>query len=181
MRALVIKAGYPQEAFTNSLRIADSIEDYGFKLGKHMIPLFRDRYGVQWESGRSHEKLVMACMAGAERLGLFEGPNASKYLERLNMELGTIGDKNFSSYFLIIADIINYIRTLDTIPPLAHLFVTLWASLPWIRKSGKYRSTGSLILADTICQTSTLTSVKSTEKLSLTISSERMARITLHR
>ena len=114
MAEVVVGAGYPEECYLNSEVIANTVQDYGFKLGKHMIPLFRDRHGVQWESDRSHNKLYMACMDGMERLGL---SGIKKYDDRLKMELDTIEAKNFSSYFLIIADIINFIRTLDTIPP----------------------------------------------------------------
>jgi DNA polymerase-3 subunit alpha len=114
MARLIARAGYPEDAYLNSLHIAKKIEDYGFKLGKHMIPLFRDRQGVQWNAEDSHQKLVMACMNGMAKLGL---TGQDKYDKRLEMELETIEKKHFSSYFLIIADIINFIRTLDTIPP----------------------------------------------------------------
>jgi DNA polymerase-3 subunit alpha len=107
MLEVVQRSGYPLECLENSVQIANKIEDYGFKLGKWQVPKFKDTKGLQWNSEDSHEKLVMMCWEGMERLGLSDKQD---YIDRLNFELDMMERKNFSSYFLIIADIIRYIR-----------------------------------------------------------------------
>lgn len=106
MLQTVRKAGYPEEVFHNTGTIAGKIEDYGFKLGKHMVPKFRDQNKKQWESDESHDKLVMAAWDGLAKRGMADKP---EYTERLEFELDMMKRKNFSSYFLIIADVIRFI------------------------------------------------------------------------
>lgn len=100
-------SGFPEECMANAGSIADKIQDYGFKLGAWQVPKFRDRKGVQWNSQDSHEKLTMMCWEGMARLDLSDKP---EYIERLEFELGMMEKKSFSSYFLIIADIVDFIR-----------------------------------------------------------------------
>lgn len=117
MYDLVTRAGYPIEAMTNTVNIANKIEDYAFRLASkhgHMVPLFKDSHGNKWTSDDAHQKLVMACWNGMAERGLLGKP---EYEARLTQELDTMHRKNFSSYFLIIADIIRFIRTLETLPP----------------------------------------------------------------
>jgi DNA polymerase-3 subunit alpha len=117
MAATIGEAGYPEECFFNTVRIAEQVEDYAFRLATahgHMVPLFRDRAGTQWTSEESHQNLVLRAWDGLIARGLSGKP---EYEQRLEVELDTMQRKNFSSYFLIIADIIDYIRTLKTIPP----------------------------------------------------------------
>lgn len=111
MSELIQKAGYPQEALDNTVRIAQGVQDYAFRLAKkhgHMVPLFKDSQGNAWTSDDSHQKLVMSCWEGMIERGLLGKP---EYESRLAMELDTMQRKNFSSYFLIIGDIIRYIRS----------------------------------------------------------------------
>jgi len=123
--ATAVEAGFPQEAFTNTILIQRKIEDYAFKLvGKDkktgqynapMVPIFRDRFGRAWSAEECHPKLQMTAWEGLSRLGQQRAeaglPDISqdpRYTDRLQFELETMQKKNFSSYFLIIADIIRF-------------------------------------------------------------------------
>lgn len=122
MAQVVVESGYPIEAFDNTAAIAAKVDpDYGFRLAKkhgHMVPLFKDSSGNAWTTQDSHQKLVMACYEGMANLKTVDPADGvmkafieiPKYVERLQHELDTIERKNFSSYFLIIADIIQFIK-----------------------------------------------------------------------
>jgi DNA polymerase-3 subunit alpha len=110
MHETVRMVGYPQQCIDNTLHIANKVEDYAFKLAKyhgHMVPLFKDQTGTKWTTDDSHQKLVMSCWEGLVNRGFLGN---KLYEDRLTHELDTMQRKNFSSYFLIIGDIIQYIR-----------------------------------------------------------------------
>jgi DNA polymerase-3 subunit alpha len=106
MVALAKRSGYPDECISNTMLIANKIEDYAFKLKKFMVPKFKEG-NKSYTSDESHDTLVRMCYEGLERVGKIDDMS---YVERLEYELDVIKRKNFSSYFLIIADIIVYIK-----------------------------------------------------------------------
>jgi DNA polymerase-3 subunit alpha len=112
-----IEANYPSECVSNTILLANKIEDYGFRLASkqgHIVPQYKDDNGINWTHEESHQKLTMMCWEGMNKLNLI---GKHEYEQRLTYELDVIERKNFSSYFLIIADIIDYIGTLSTIKP----------------------------------------------------------------
>jgi DNA polymerase III subunit alpha len=112
-------ADIPEEALTNTMWIASKVEDYGFKLTsktkKSIIPLFR----LDENTVLTDEQCVMMLEMKA-RQGLAERKLAHlpEYQTRLKEELDLIARKQFSSYFLIIADIIDFMRKKGRIIPI---------------------------------------------------------------
>lgn len=104
-------AEIPESALTNTVAIADKIEDYGFKLAsktkKFSIPLFKDDEGNTYTDEQCHEFLSIKAFQGLAERGLISDPS---YIKQLEEELDLIKRKNFSSYFLIIADIVDFMR-----------------------------------------------------------------------
>jgi DNA polymerase III subunit alpha len=114
MTDIIRRNSWPEEAYTNTLAIANKIEDYAFKTGKHMVPLFKDKAGRTWDSVESHQKLAMMAFDGLDKMGLSDN---AEYTKRLAQELDVMERKNFSSYFLIIADIIEYMKREGILKP----------------------------------------------------------------
>jgi DNA polymerase-3 subunit alpha len=111
MQDTALLAGFPQSSLDNTLLVNNMVEDYGFKLTskKHppQVPLFRNEAGDPVPAEQCHIDLATKAWMGLMERGLAEIP---KYQERLTFELETIKEKNFSSYFLIIADIVEFMR-----------------------------------------------------------------------
>jgi DNA polymerase-3 subunit alpha len=103
-------AGFPQEALTNTLAIAKKCQDYGFKLNKPIIPLFKDESGTALTNEDCDALLNWKARSGLQERGHADD---KQYVDRLDTELALIKKKEFSSYFLIIADIIDYMRRND--------------------------------------------------------------------
>lgn len=110
------EAGIPDEALENTVTICKSIEDYGIELAsktkKFKVPLFRDDTGKIYTDMECHELLEIQAWQGLSEKGLID---KQEYKDRLLMELDLIKRKNFSSYFLIIADIVNWMRNQDIV------------------------------------------------------------------
>lgn len=119
MYRIAERAGIPESALSNTHDIVNKIDDYGFKLvsktKKSMIPLFRSDAGVAYTSDECHMLLDMKAWQGLSERGL---AGNKEYEDRLRFELDTIKSKNFSSYFLIIADIIDYMRQQGILAPI---------------------------------------------------------------
>lgn len=113
------KAGIPESALLNTSDIMDRVQDYGFKLTsktkKSTIPLFRAEGGAAFTGEECDMMLDMKAHQGLIERGLIDKPG---YLERLKVELDMIKKKEFSSYFLIIADIIDYMRKQNILAPI---------------------------------------------------------------
>jgi len=109
----------PEEALINTMSIANKVEDYGFKLTsktkKSIIPLFR----IDNETTLTDEQCIMMLEMKA-RQGLMERKldHLPEYQARLKEELTLIIKKQFSSYFLIIADIIDFMRKKGWVVPI---------------------------------------------------------------
>jgi DNA polymerase-3 subunit alpha len=106
----------PSEAFDNTIKLANRIEDYGlaFKKGYFEVPLFRDSDGRAWTAEESHKKLEDMSWQGLMKKGKFAD---SQYRDRLARELEVLRDKNYSSYFLIISDIIKFMEKEGILKP----------------------------------------------------------------
>jgi len=95
------------EACDSTLLIAERVESYAdVWTPRDRMPIFPVPEGHTQESWLRHE-----VEAGLARR--FPGGVPAEYLERAGYEIGVICDKGFPSYFLIVADLIGYARSVD--------------------------------------------------------------------
>jgi DNA polymerase-3 subunit alpha len=87
------------DIYSNTMEIADKIEDYDFYRALDLLPVPKTN---------ADEKLKELAYEGLKSKGLHENIN---YIERVEEELKIIKDKKFASYFLVIADMINWAKT----------------------------------------------------------------------
>ena len=87
-----------EDIYTNSLEIADKIEEYNIVSGLDLLPTKIDD---------PHMGLVDLVLKGMKEKGLYDIP---EYKERMQEELDIIRDKNFSPYFLIVSNMLNWAK-----------------------------------------------------------------------
>ena len=87
------------DIYSNTMEIADKVEDYDFYRALDLLPVPKTN---------ADEKLKQLAYDGLKSKGLHEDIN---YIERVEEELKVIKDKKFASYFLVIADMINWAKT----------------------------------------------------------------------
>jgi len=93
------KAGITRtDIYDNTMEIAEKIGEYDFNSGLDLLPVPKTD---------ADEKLAQMASEGLKRLGLAE---SQVYIDRLNEELSVIKDKSFASYFLVVADMINWAK-----------------------------------------------------------------------
>ena len=93
------KAGINRtDIFDNTMDVASKIEEYDFNRGLDLLPVPKTN---------ADEKLAEMASEGLKRLNL-DGEQV--YMDRLNEELSIIKDKSFASYFLVVADMINWAK-----------------------------------------------------------------------
>jgi len=90
-----------EDIYTNSIEIADKIEDYDIKSGLDLLPT---------KVEDPHMALVDLVLKGMQEKNLYDIP---KYKERMQEELDIIRDKNFSPYFLIVSNMLNWAKSQD--------------------------------------------------------------------
>ena len=96
------KAGITRtDIYENTMEIADKIGEYEFNRGLDLLPVPKTD---------ADEKLRELSEKGLERLGR---ASDEVYRARLEEELAVIASKNFASYFLVVADMINWAKTND--------------------------------------------------------------------
>lgn len=105
MEAAADVVGIPHSALDNAVTIANSVQDYEFRLGKPIIPLFKDKDGNTFSDEECDEVLRYQATEGLAQRGFSDDPG---YRERLEKELALVKKKKFSSYFLIIWDIVDF-------------------------------------------------------------------------
>jgi len=89
------------DIYENTMEIADKVEDYDFYQGLDLLPVPKTD---------ADDKLREMSYEGLAKLGL-DGNQI--YVDRVEEELSVIASKNFASYFLVIADMINWAKTND--------------------------------------------------------------------
>ena len=89
------------DIYENTVEIANKIEAYDFYQGLDLLPVPKTD---------ADEKLRDMAYSGLEKLGLADN---QVYIDRVQEELSVIASKNFASYFLVIADMINWAKTND--------------------------------------------------------------------
>ena len=89
------------DIYENTMEIADKIEDYDFHQGLDLLPVPKTD---------ADDKLREMAYAGIDKLGF---SNNQAYIDRVEEELLVIASKSFASYFLVIADMIDWAKTND--------------------------------------------------------------------
>lgn len=99
IRQMMIDQGIDRDdLYENSVEISDKIGSYEVKQGLDLLPAdYRD----------PDHQLEKIAMVGLEKRGFADNP---EYIARLNEELEIIKSKNFSSYFIVVADMINWAK-----------------------------------------------------------------------
>ena len=99
-RAMLAKQGIDDEAIRNTMEVAGMIGDYPYHEGLDLLP--------KPKNGDPDELLEKKAWAGLRNKGL---DTKSEYVDRLREELEIVKDKNFSTYFLIEANALNWARS----------------------------------------------------------------------
>jgi DNA polymerase-3 subunit alpha len=90
------------DIYENTMEIAEKIGEYDFNRGLDLLPIPKTN---------ADQKLSDMAFEGLERLRLRENWLGNDvYDQRLIEELEIIKDKNFASYFLVVADMINWAK-----------------------------------------------------------------------
>lgn len=87
-----------EDIYLNTHEIADKVEDYDIKFNLDLLPV---------KHSQPDKQLKELAMEGLKNRGLVE---KEEYLSRLNEELKIISDKNFSSYFLVVSNMIAWAK-----------------------------------------------------------------------
>jgi DNA polymerase III subunit alpha len=97
------KAGITRtDIYDNTIEISDKIEEYDFNRGLDLLPVPKTD---------ADQKLAEMAFQGLERLRLTDGWLGNDvYEQRLMEELEVIRNKSFASYFLVVADMINWAK-----------------------------------------------------------------------
>ena len=91
------------DIYDNTIEIANKIAEYDFKRGLDLLPVPKTN---------ADEKLSQMAFEGLERLHLTSSWMGNDlYEQRLIDELEVIKEKSFASYFLVVADMINWAKT----------------------------------------------------------------------
>ena len=91
------------DIFDNTMEIAQKIEEYDFYQGLDLLPIPKTN---------ADQKLAEMAFQGLERLRLSPAWLGNDiYEQRLMEELEVIRDKSFASYFLVVADMINWAKS----------------------------------------------------------------------
>jgi DNA polymerase-3 subunit alpha len=99
MKAAMVSQGIDREdIYSNTLLLADTVEDYDIQEGLNLLP-------VQYKS--PDKELAKIAMEGLVERGLSEN---QEYLDRLEEELQIIKDKKFAPYFLVVSNMINWAK-----------------------------------------------------------------------
>ena len=86
------------DIYTNTMEISDKIEEYDFYQGLDLLPVPKTN---------ADQKLRQMALEGLKRLDL---DKEQVYLDRIEEELSIIKDKSFASYFLVVADMVNWAK-----------------------------------------------------------------------
>lgn len=104
---------HTEEEISNTNLVADMCEEYDI-LSKPVLPPF----DVPPESGSDDEYVRQLCRNGWRQklLGKLTPEQEKIYADRIKYELGVLQGAGLSSYFLIVQDIVNYVRSSNWLP-----------------------------------------------------------------
>ncbi len=86
------------DIFDNTMEIADKVQEYDFYQGLDLLPVPKTD---------ADERLQELALQGLERLGK---ASDEAYLERIKEEMKVTSKKKFSSYFLVVSDMVNWAK-----------------------------------------------------------------------
>jgi DNA polymerase-3 subunit alpha len=86
------------DIYENTIEISEKIAEYDFNRGLDLLPVPKTD---------ADEKLSQMALEGLKRLSLDQDKT---YIDRLEEELSIIKHKSFASYFLVVADMINWAK-----------------------------------------------------------------------
>jgi len=89
--------GWDQSIYSNTQEIADKVEEYEFHQNLQLLPNPKKD---------AHKQLIQMCNDTLKEKGL----ENDQYKERLEEELQVIKDKEFSSYFLVVGDMVRWAK-----------------------------------------------------------------------
>lgn len=93
------KAGINRtDIYENTMEIADKIEEYDFYQGLDLLPVPKTN---------ADKRLQELALQGLERLGK---ASDEAYIDRIKEEMKVISKKKFSSYFLVVSDMVNWAK-----------------------------------------------------------------------
>ena len=102
IQADFVKAGITRtDIYENTIEIANKVGEYDFNQGLDLLPVPKTD---------ADERLRELAEKGLERL---QKASDDIYKARLEEELSVIASKNFASYFLVVADMINWAKDND--------------------------------------------------------------------
>ena len=87
----------PEDIYTNTLEIADKVSEYDFHENLQLLPNPKKD---------AHKQLIEMCKSSLNERGL----ETDEYKDRLEEELKIIKDKEFSSYFLVVSDMVRWAK-----------------------------------------------------------------------
>ena len=88
-----------ESIYTNTLEIAEKVEDYKIKSNLNLLPIKVDN---------PQKELTDLVMQGLKARGL---ENNQEYLDRAEEELQVIKDKDFAPYFLVVGNMISWAKS----------------------------------------------------------------------
>ena len=87
-----------EDIYENTVEIANKVEEYTIKSNLDLLPI---------KVENPNEELLALASRGLVLKGLSEN---KEYLDRLNLELDVIKSKNFSPYFLVVHNMLNWAK-----------------------------------------------------------------------
>ena len=87
-----------EDIYENTVNIANKVEEYSIKSGLDLLPI---------KVENPDEELLALASRGLMLKGLSEN---KEYLDRLSLELDIIKSKNFSPYFLVVHNMLNWAK-----------------------------------------------------------------------
>lgn len=119
----MLKFGNTEEELERTLEVAQKCDEYKKVLQPPIMPPF------DCPEGYTHQSyLEFLCQEGWQKKIVGKVSDINKYVERLNMELKVIKEAKLASYFLVIADILSYVK-----------------SQKWLAGTGRGSASGCLI------------------------------------
>jgi DNA polymerase-3 subunit alpha len=90
-----------EDIYSNSVEIADKVEEYTIHENLDLLPI---------QVSDPDQELLALSSAGLKKLGLSD---KQEYVDRLHEELEIIKSKNFSPYFLVVRNMLNWAKEQD--------------------------------------------------------------------
>jgi DNA polymerase-3 subunit alpha len=101
----MLKQGIDREdIYDNTLDIESKIDTYDFYEGLELLPKPKNN---------ADDELRKLCEEALENLAILDTAYGTDYSARLEEELQVIKDKQFASYFLVVADMVNWAKGQD--------------------------------------------------------------------